>query len=141
MLEKYLIKLLINKSLYVIPLNNEKQKLVFKAKEHFQAGVGIITCYPSTFVCTEKFYNVPSKYRKLLGMSKIVLNPGSIRRNSQQSAFKQAFVFEISSNHTFPMHSEVFVLHDASCDRNILEDKTTLHDPSGMPLTLSLIHI
>ena len=134
-LGKYLIKILINKSLHIIPLYNERQKLVFKAKEHFKAGIGIITCYPSTFICAEKVYNVPPKYQNLLGMSKIVLNPGTIRKNSVKSAYKQAFVFEISAKQSYPMHSEVFVLHDISYDRDIQEYKKSLDNSTGGPST------
>ena len=80
-------------------------------------------------------YNVPTEFQQLLGMSRIVLSPGSIRKNSQQCAFRQSFVFEIKSNHTFPKHSEVFTLHDTSCDSKFLENNWALHDPNCVPVT------
>ena len=79
-LSKYQIRLKANKALHVVPLNNENKKLVFKAKESFQAGAGIITCYPCSFVCAATVYDVPTEFQQLLGMSQIVLSPGSIRK-------------------------------------------------------------
>ena len=110
-LGKHQIKLKINKLFHIIRLNKDNQKLIFRAKESFEVGACLIQCSPSSFVFAASVYNVPIQYQQLLGMTRIKLTSGSIKKSTQQSTFRQTFVFEIDSIESFHKDGEVFELH------------------------------
>ena len=109
-LDNCLIKVKINKCNHVIPLIEENQKLTFRAKEAFEAGAGLLQCYPSSIVFESSVYQVPLQFCQLLGTNIIGLTPRSIKKSTRQSTFNQTFVFEIHSGMSFNKHSEVFEL-------------------------------
>ena len=73
---------------------------------------------------------MPKEFQQLLGMTKIVLTPGSIRKDAQQCTFRQAFIFEINSKLAIPKHGEVFTLHETTCNNEIFDRNCALHDPN-----------
>ena len=47
---------------HIVLLYNDKNRLVFKATEDFEAGVGLIQCYPSHSIFTTCVCEVPIEF-------------------------------------------------------------------------------
>ena len=110
----------IDKCKYSVPLIEENHKVIFKAKEAFTAGVGLMQCYSSTFILESNYYRVPKEYQTLLGSEMIQLQPGSIKRKKNQEDFGK-------TDKDFEAHDIIFNLVGPVKDKELEARSSSLH--------------
>ena len=76
--------------------------------EDFYAGLSLITCFCTSLILDSNYFDVPQKYKALLGSSAIFLQPGTCKKQKNREKVNQIFVFEITSGKDLKANEDFF---------------------------------
>ena len=84
-----IVSMKIDKRFYNIPIIKEdSSNIVFMATDDFYAGSGLITCFCTSLILDSNYFDVPQKYKALLGSSAIFLQPGTCKKQKNREKLK-----------------------------------------------------